>query len=136
MEVLALRCLPDGDRPEALARFFTAAASDVMYGVHDPAGYCGEIQPSLDRAKVRESMLTAADLANQALDVASADDLDRAVCLWRQVFGPEFPEPPSGCAGPGEKASRSLGAALFGATAASTASAPARPRRIRDFPQG
>jgi hypothetical protein len=136
MEVLALRCLPDGDRPDALARFFTAAASDVMSGVHDPAGYCGEIQPSLDRAKVRESLLAAADLANQALHAAAADDLDHSVCLWRQVFGPEFPAPPSGCAGSGGVASRGLAATLFGAAAASAAAAPARPRRIRDFPQG
>jgi hypothetical protein len=134
MEVLALRCLPDGDRADALARFFTAAASDVMSGVHDPAGYCGEIQPGLDREKARESMLAAAELANQAL--AAADNPDHAVCLWRQVFGPEFPEPPAGCAGSDRKTARGLASALFGAAAASTASAPAKPRRIRDFPQG
>ena len=136
MEVLALRCLPAGDLPAALARFFTAAASDVMSGVHDPAGYCGEIQPSLDREKTRESLLAAAELANQALDAAAADDLVRAVCLWRQVFGPEFPQPPGGCAGSGEKAARGSASVLFGAAAASTASEPAKPRRIRDIPQG
>jgi len=136
MEVLALRCLPDGDRPDALAQFFTAAASDVMSGVYDPAGYCGEIQPDLDRAKARETMLTAADLANQALDADAADEADRAVCLWRQVFGPAFPEPPSGCAGTRGTTARRSATALFGAATAGTASASTRPRRIRDFPQG
>jgi hypothetical protein len=135
MEVLALRCLPGGDRPTALARFFTSAAADVMTGVQDPAGHCGEIQPGLDRAKAREALLAAAELANRALDASAADDLDRAVCLWRQVFGPAFPEPPSGCAGLGANSSRGSGAALFGAATAAAAVA-ARPRRIRDVPQG
>ena len=64
-----------------------------MSGVNDPAGYCGEIQPDLDRAKTRDTMLAAAELANQALDADAADETDRALCLWRQVFGPAFPEP-------------------------------------------
>jgi Second Messenger Oligonucleotide or Dinucleotide Synthetase domain len=136
MEVLALRCLPDGDRPTSLARFFTAAAADVMTGVHDPAGHCGEIQPDLDRAKARDALLATAELANRALDAAAADDLDGAVCMWRQVFGPAFPEPPSGCAGLGGKASRSSATALFGAGASGMAAATAPRRRIRDVPQG
>ncbi len=136
MEVLALRCLPDGDRPEALARFFTAAAADVMTGVHDPAGHCGEIQPDLDRVKAREALLAAADVANRALDAWTAGELDLAVCLWRQVFGPAFPEPASGCAGLGGKASRGSGVALFGAAAVGVGAVAARARRIRDVPQG
>lgn len=136
IEVLALRCLPEGNRPDALARFFTAAASDVMSGVNDPAGYCGEIQPDLDRAKTRETMLAAAELANQALDADAADETDRALCLWRQVFGPAFPEPPTGCAGTRGTTARGSATALFGAATAAAASTPARPRRIRDFPQG
>jgi hypothetical protein len=136
MEVLALRCLPDDARPPALARFFTAAAADVMTGVHDPAGHCGEIQPDLDRPKARDALLAAAELASRALDAAAADDLDRAVCLWRQVFGRAFPEPPGGCGGLGGKASQGSGAALFGAGATGLAAATAPRRRIRDVPQG
>jgi hypothetical protein len=136
MEVLALRCLPDGDRPTSLARFFTAAAADVMTGVDDPAGYCGEIQPYLDRSKAWVGLLAAAESANRALDAAAANDLDRAVCLWRQVFGAAFPEPPSGCAGLGDNASRGSGTALFGAGAAGMAAATVPRRRIRDVPQG
>lgn len=135
VEVLALRCLPDADRPTALARFFTAAAADVMTGVHDPAGHCGEIQPDLDRAKARECLLAAAEQANHALQAATDDDLDRAVCLWRQVFGPAFPQPPSGCSGHGGNDARGAGAALFGAGATGATTAAPR-RRIRDVPQG
>src|SRR4051794_27173687 len=48
-EVLVLERMPrppaDGEltRQVALQRFFTAAATAVMNGVHDPAGLCGEI---------------------------------------------------------------------------------------------
>lgn len=135
MEVLALRCLPGGDRPTALAQFFTAAAADVMTGVHDPAGHCGEIQPDLDRAKARDSLLAAADLASQAVDAAAGGDLGRAVCLWRQVFGPAFPQPPGGCPGTGDKTASGSAAVLFGAAAGTAATAAPR-RRIRDVPQG
>jgi hypothetical protein len=130
MEVLALRCLPVDDRPRALARFFTAAASDVMGGVFDPAGHCGEIQPDLDRSHLRERLLAAGDLASRALAAEAAGDLDRAVCLWRQLFGPTFPEPPSGC--PDRSAS-----AIGDHTATLTGAAVGAPRRrIRDIPQG
>jgi len=129
MEVLALRCLPVDDRPRALARFFTAAASDVMGGVFDPAGYCGEIQPDLDRSHIRECLLAAGDLANRALAAEAAGELDRAVCLWRQLFGPTFPEPPSGC--PDRSAS-----AIGDHTATLTGPVVAPRRRIRDIPQG
>jgi len=133
IEVLALHCLPDGDRPASLARFFTAVAADVMTGVQDPAGHCGEIQPDLDRAKVRESLLAAAELANRALDAAAAD-VDRAVCLWRQVFGQAFPEPSSGCAAFTDQTSRGLGAALLGAATGGPAATATPRRRIRDVP--
>ena len=57
-EVLALNCLPDAPaeqlpRSAALLRFFTAAASAVMTPIEDPAGYCGKIQPNLDRVKAQ-----------------------------------------------------------------------------------
>ena len=52
-EVLVLNNLPHPpylgtlSRQEALKGFFTAAASAVMNGVHDPAGLCGESSPTL-----------------------------------------------------------------------------------------
>ncbi len=125
MEVLVLRCLPTRDtRAAALAQFFTAAATEVMYGVFDPAGHCGEIQPDLDRDAARRALLDAADLANQALDAEAADDLDKAVALWAQVFGAEFPQPPTSAQTVGKLAS-SVAASLVTAR-----------RRIRDIPQG
>ena len=71
-EVLALRCLPDLptnelSRSVALLRFFTAAAPAVMLPIRDPAGYCGEIQPDLDRAKVSGLLREAADIAADAV---------------------------------------------------------------------
>lgn len=95
MEVLALHHLPDGySRPEALRRFFTAAATTVGNGpVTDPAGLCGEIQPDLDRIGLRDSLLDAADLADQACDAADGGYTDDAKKLWREVFGNDFPAP-------------------------------------------
>jgi hypothetical protein len=137
-EVLALNCLPAPQlgqvltRPVALQQFFTAAASAVMEGVADPAGWCGEIQPELDRAAVRAALLEAADVAARAVAAEQRDDHDAAVCLWRSVFGPDFPEPPGGCPGAGAPAS-----AGFLAGVAGTASVPALVRRpVKDAPQG
>jgi len=125
MEVLVLRCLPMLDtRAAALAQFFTAAASEVMYGVFDPAGHCGEIQPDLDREAARRALLDAADLASQALDAEAALDADKAVALWAQVFGAEFPQPPS----------RAQSADKLASAVATSLVAPRR--RIRDIPQG
>lgn len=95
MEVLALHHLPGGySRPEALKRFFTAAATAVGNGpVTDPAGLCGEIQPDLDRIGLRDSLLHAADLADQACDAADGGHTDDAKKLWREVFGNDFPAP-------------------------------------------
>jgi hypothetical protein len=125
MEVLILRCMQYSDtRAAALAQFFTAAASEVMYGVFDPAGHCGEIQPDLDREAARRALLDAADLANQALDAEAALDADKAVTLWAQVFGTEFPQPSSG----------SQSADKLASAVATSLVAPRR--RIRDIPQG
>ena len=95
MEVLALQCLPrSGTRPEALRQFFTAAAVQVNLGVRDPAGYCGEIQPDLDTAALRDALLDAADLADLACDQAAHNDSDSAQRTWQELFGPDFPAPP------------------------------------------
>jgi hypothetical protein len=104
-EVLVLEQLPRPrllgtlTRQEALAGFFTAAAVAVMNGVHDPAGLCGEIQPGLDRAAVHAHMREAADLAARAVAAERNGDDDRAVQLWRAVFGPDFPTPPASTGG-------------------------------------
>ena len=137
-EVLALNCMPrplPGEvlaRPVALQRFFTSAASAVMYGVLDPAGHCGEIQPGLDRAATRAALLEAADVASRAVAAEHRGDHDAAVCLWRSVFGPDFPEPPGGCPAAGTNSS----AARITVGAAAVA-VPALIRRpVKDAPQG
>ena len=121
MEVLALHHLPSGySRPEALKRFFTAAATAVgNEPVTDPADLCGEIQPDLDRIGLRDSLLNAADLADQACDAADGGHIDDAKRLWREVFGSDFPAP---------KGKPKISPALI---------VPAvEPRPIKDAPQG
>jgi hypothetical protein len=137
-EVLALNCLPAPQpgqvltRQVALLQFFTAAASAVMYGVADPAGWCGEIQPELDRVAVRAALMEAADVAARAVAAEQRDDHDAALCLWRSVFGSDFPEPPGGCPGAGTTTS-----AAFLAGVGAAAAAPALIRRpVKDAPQG
>ena len=102
-EVLALNCLPDVinglRRPDALQRFFTAAAQAVMLPVTDPAGHCGEIQPGLKRLHVRGLLKEAADIAATAIAWERQDEHHQAICCWRAVFGEEFPLPPGGCPG-------------------------------------
>lgn len=98
IEVLALDHLPEADRPDALARFFTAASVAIMSPVVDPAGLCGEIQSDLDRATARELFSKASDKAWRAVDAAKREEEDWAMCIWREVFGDIFPEPPGGCA--------------------------------------
>src|SRR5207302_3103382 len=68
VEVLAYNCIPDEyvtglveHRPEALARFFTAAVVAIDQPVCDPAGICGEIQADLDVAAVRAKLQQASD---------------------------------------------------------------------------
>jgi hypothetical protein len=127
VEVLAYNSVPDvfrtdGDehRPEALSRFFTAAALAVEEPVCDPAGLCGEIQSDLDVELATQRLQEAADGAYLALAAARRGDPHAAICDWRKVLGPTFPEPPGGCGkGSGGK---------LAATAA--------PRLIRDTPQG
>lgn len=121
MEVLALQHLPGGySRPEALKRFFTSAATAVgNEPVTDPAGLCGEIQPDLDRTGLRDSLLHAADLADQACEAAEGGHTDDAKKLWREVFGKDFPAP---------KGKPKVGPTLIVPAVA--------PRPIKDAPQG
>jgi hypothetical protein len=137
-EVLALKCMPRPlpgqvlTRPAALQQFFTAAASAVMDGVTDPAGWCGEIQPGLDLAAARAALLESADVAARAVAAEQRGDHDAAVRLWRSVFGPDFPEPPGGCQATGTTTSAAL---LAGGVAAVAAPALIR-RPVKDAPQG
>ena len=129
-EVLVLEQMPRPPalgvltRQEALQRFFTAAATAVMAGVHDPAGLCGEIQPDLDRTAVRARMLEAADLAARAVAAERNGHDDRAVRLWHDVFGPDFPAPPGGTG--------SAPAVISGTSVLLTEVRP----RVKEAPQG
>lgn len=130
-EVLALQCIPEvaeGQglrRQDALATFFTKASVHVMNGVYDPAGLCGEIQPSLDRSAVRAKLQESADTAARAVAAEERGADDVAVCLWRSIFGADFPQPPGGCANAGlPTTAPGIAAPLF------------VPPRIQDAPQG
>jgi hypothetical protein len=119
MEVLALEHLPAANnRPTAIAQFFSAAAWYLENGneVQDPAKVCGEIQKDLDTGAVADLLRAAADRATRAQQAVRNNDQQRAVALWREVFGPDFPEPTG-----------------LGAAAPATV---ALPRTVKDTPQG
>lgn len=128
LEVLALHHLPEGERPESLARFFTAGATAVLEPVEDPAGLCGEIQPDLDRLAAAQEFMNAAESAWRAVEAEARGDTDHAACLWRTIFDDIFPEPEGGCGDGG------TGGAAGAAVAAITIPRPRRP--VRDAPQG
>jgi hypothetical protein len=128
LEVLALDHLQEDERPRALAKFFTAGTRAVRLAVLDPARVCGEIQPELDREAAAEDFARAAEAAWRAVEADARGDGDRAACLWRQVFGPIFPEPRGGCDNGGG------GGAIAGGAAAVTF--PRRPRPVQEAPQG
>ena len=119
MEVLALKCLPvDGNRATALRDFFAAAAVEVFYGVEDPAGFCGPIQPDMDVAAVSSCLSTASDYARYACTAAESGDTNTAKYWWRKVFGNKFPGP--GALSPVPVVTPTVAA----------------PRPVRDAPQG
>ncbi|MFC7280093.1 hypothetical protein ACFQS1_39565 [Paractinoplanes rhizophilus] len=102
MEVLALRCLPHPpllrrmSEIDALTRFFTAAAGEIMRGVYDPAGRSGEIAPGLDRRAARKMFLKMADLSATAAEWAKSghpDGEDIAVHFLREIFGDAIRKP-------------------------------------------
>lgn len=98
MEVLALDHLPlQQSNHEALEEFFVAASAAVYQPIVDPADLCGEIQPDLDRDAASAILKDAGDLAWRANRAAARGEHRSAVCLWRDIFGSIFPEPPGGC---------------------------------------
>jgi hypothetical protein len=127
IEVLALKCLHEAPRPEALARFFEAARAVIFDPITDPAELCGEIQPSLDRNRAHELLGEAAQGAWAALDAEAEGDEDEARKRWHSVLGDAFPTPPEGGSTP------SGTPAVIGAPAVFI---PRTPRPVVDAPQG
>lgn len=123
VEVLALHHLPvAATREDALQRFFTAATANIMSGIFDPAGVCGQIQPDLDLKLVKDALDEAASLAWDAYVLGVDDEDDQAVCKWRELFGSDFPEPSSGCGSGNNSGWPSI--------------IVPTPRRVADAPQG
>jgi hypothetical protein len=128
VEVLATTLLREAARPEALRSFFAAAAQAVLVPVTDPAGLCGEIQPDMDRYEAKSHLDDAANTAWHAIGAEADGDVDRAMCLWHQLFGDIYPEPDGGCDG--------VSAAGVGAVLGATVNIAPTRRRVRDAPQG
>ena len=125
VEVLALELMPtSGQRSQALSTFFTAAAVRINTPVNDPAGLCGEIQPDVDVATLRSAFEDAADAAASAVMHENWDQHDVAVTKWGEIFGSDFPKPPS------------TGGGAAGAGAAGAAVEELKPRPVRDINQG
>lgn len=124
LEVLALDFLPfDGTlQPVAVKNFFIAAAAHIEagYKVEDPAGYCGEVQPSLDYEEFGTRLRNAANLAVTALAKQAQSDDAAAIQRWHDLFGDGFPKPPKTTPAPGVV----------------PPVAPERPRPVKDTPQG
>ena len=121
MEVLALDLLPTGaSQPAAVKQFFVSAAYYIDGGnlVCDPAGLCGPIQTDLDYDEFADRLRTAADRAARAIQAQVNNDPATAITQWGQVFGDEFPSPPTATGNPG------------------AAAAPEAPRQVKDTPQG
>lgn len=90
MEVLALDCLHEGNRPEALKTFFVEASSHSLQ-IEDPAGLSGVIQPNLDIAGLRRALEDSALAATAALRAVANNDQPGATQYWQDVFGDAFP---------------------------------------------
>jgi hypothetical protein len=140
VEVLALENLPEEtSRARALQRFFQAAVNAIDRPIEDPAELCGEIQPDLDRNAARELLDGAASWSWKAVNAQDAGQTDQATCMWREVFGGDFPEPEDGCPLDGED-EESAGLFNIGVGAAAAAAAGRigvdRPRPVTDAPQG
>jgi hypothetical protein len=139
MEILALKCLPrEGERAQALAAFFTAAASYVRSQVvEDPGGVCGPIQPDLDVYALAVQLDDAAEVSAEAVEAEARGEFATATRRWRAVLGPDFPLADGdgggggGAEGPSPNPSPSLLMGVGGAGGGLLA-----PRPVRDLPQG
>lgn len=132
MELLAYDCMPKtGERQDALAAFFTAAAIRVNDPVCDPAGLCGEIQPDVDTVALGAKLDEAAGIANAAVQHERWGQENVAVAKWGEVFGPDFPQADGG--GNGGGGGGGLGG-LGGAGAAGVLDVPER--TVKDINQG
>jgi hypothetical protein len=121
IEILALTCLPtQGTRAQALAKFFEMAALAAQSLICDPANLCGEVQPDLDYAGLRDQLNLAAQKATQAVLCESLNDIANAQRLWRDIFGDDFPA--------------QAGAVTIGAAGAGAAGLGYQP--VKDSPQG
>jgi predicted nucleotidyltransferase len=137
VEILALNHLPvETNRPRALQRFFQAAVNAVDLPIEDPAGFCGEIQPDLDREATKKHLDEAASYAWRAVNAQDANETDRAACLWRKVFGEDFPAPEGGCDNDDENAESSPFNIGTGIGTGAGAVGVDRPRPVTDAPQG
>lgn len=138
VEILALNHLPvETSRARALQRFFQAAVNALDRPIEDPAGLCGEIQPDLNREAVKERLDEAASYAWKAVNAQDANETDRAACLWRKVFGEDFPAPEGGCDN-NEDSSEDNGPFNIGIGVGGGGGVIGvdRPRPITDAPQG
>lgn len=137
MEVLALEVMPTtGDRSVALNAFFAAASVRINDPVCDPANLCGPIQPDLDVPALRAKLEQASDLAARAIQHERWDQPDVAIRLWGEVFGADFPKPPStgGDGGGGGGTGSAAGLGGLGGGAAAIEELPKRP--VKDINQG
>jgi len=112
MEVLALDCLHEGNRTEALKRFFIEASTHSLL-IEDPAKLSGVIQPDLNTAGLRRALEDSALSSTAAVRAVANNDQPAATRHWKDIFGDAFPLviPPVGVPESG-------------------------PRPIRDSPQG
>jgi len=138
MEVLALQCMPrEGERAQALARFFAAAASYVRsHTVEDPAGVCGPIQPDLDVDALAEHLDTAASIAADAVEAEARGAITTATRLWQKILGPDFPISDDGDGGGDADSPNPSPNLLTGLPVAPAVTPGLQPRPVRDLPQG
>ncbi|WP_028708503.1 SMODS domain-containing nucleotidyltransferase [Propionicicella superfundia] len=104
MEVLALDCLHEGNRPEAIKNFFVEASTHSLQ-VEDPARLSGAIQPDLDIAGLRRALEDSALAATAAVRAVANNNQAGATGHWQDVFGDAFPLvlPPAGEPDPGPR---------------------------------
>jgi hypothetical protein len=86
-------------RGEAVARFFEAASKARITSLKDPAGRCGEIDPSMNFGELRRKLKAGAGLARQAMDAEYTwknrqlmQEATNPDVFWRKLFGKDYPK--------------------------------------------